>query len=47
MKRILDQVENQMVKKKRGSGIDRRWITHLISKTIENNKTVFEILDEH
>ncbi|PIY89577.1 MAG: hypothetical protein COY74_05600 [Nitrosopumilales archaeon CG_4_10_14_0_8_um_filter_34_8] len=36
-----------MVKKKRGSGIERQELSELVSKTIDKNKTVFEVLDEH
>jgi hypothetical protein len=36
-----------MVRKKRGSGIEKQELKELVSKTIDKNKTVFEILDEH
>lgn len=36
-----------MVRKKRGSGIERDELKQLVSKTIDKNKTVFEVLDEH
>ena len=36
-----------MVKKKRGSGIERQELSELVSKTIDKNKTIFEVLDEH
>lgn len=36
-----------MVKRKRGSGIERQELKQLVSETIDKNKTVFEILDEH
>jgi len=36
-----------MVRKKRGSGVEREELKQLVSKTIKKNKTVFEALDEH
>ena len=36
-----------MVKRKRGSGVDREELSQLLSKTNDKNKTVFEVLDEH
>ena len=36
-----------MVKRKRGDGIERDDLELLIRKTIDKNKTVFKILDEH
>ena len=35
-----------MIKRKRGSGIERQELELLVSKIIDRNKTVFEILDE-
>lgn len=37
----------KMIKRKRGSGIKREELERLISRTIDNNMTVFKILDEH
>lgn len=37
----------RMVKRKRGSGVERQELSKLISKIIDKNKTVFKILDEH
>ena len=35
------------VKRKRGSGIKRPNLERLTSREIENNKTIFKIMDEH
>ena len=37
----------EMVKKKKGSGVERKELKRQINKTIDNNRTVFEVLDEH
>ena len=36
-----------MVRRKRGSGIEREVLEELVSRTIDKNKTVFEKLDEY
>lgn len=36
-----------MVRRKRGSGIERESLEELVSRTIDKNKTVFKKLDEY